>query len=84
MKRGFCGLAETLPHAVISLALAVAVLVVLDVFNPRMGFLTSTYSRIILCLLAVFAVALGVENAVRNRRAQRRRLQNTQNERRPR
>ena len=62
------GLGALLPHVSVSLALAVAVMVILDVFNPRMGFLSSTYSRIVLLLAAVIALASGIRSAALDRR----------------
>ncbi len=62
------GLGALLPHVSVSLSLAVAVMVILDVFNPRMGFLSSTYSRIVLLLAAVIALVSGIRSAALDRR----------------
>ncbi len=84
MKRLFRALAGALPHGAISLAAAVLVLLVLEYFNPRMGFLTSGYSRIVIALLALFAMAAGIQSAGRMRRARRKRMERWKNTRRSR
>ena len=46
-----------LSHLMISMLLALAVLVVLDSFNPAMGFLNSTVSKVfyvLLCAVGLF------------------------------
>lgn len=70
MKHGH-DLGALLPHVTISLSLAVGVMVILDFFNPRMGFLTSTYSRIILVLMVGFALASGIRSAAQDRKTQK-------------
>ena len=82
MKNKGCVFAALLNHVTVSLALAVGVLVILDVFNPRMGFLSSTYSRIVIAMLAVCALAVAIRSVRRDRRAQLRRIQREKNDRR--
>ena len=48
-------LGRVLPHAVFILSLDAAVLLILHGFNPRMGFLTSSPSKIMLTALVIFA-----------------------------
>ena len=73
-----------LNHVTVSLALAVGVLVILEIFNPRMGFLSSTYSRIVIALLAACALIVAIRSVRRDRRAQLRRIQREENARRSR
>jgi len=61
-------LGRLLPHLTIALAAAVAVMVILEYFNPRMGFLTSSYSMAVIGLLALFALAAGIRSAARDRK----------------
>ncbi len=82
MKKKGSALAALLDHVTVSLALAVAVLVVLDIFNPRMGFLSSTYSRAMIVLLAACSLTVAVRSIRRYRRARRKSLQKTENDRR--
>ena len=71
MKRWLSHIGAALPHLAIALALAVGTLVVLEYFNPRMGFLTSAYSMVVIFLLAVTALAAGIRSAARDRREQK-------------
>ena len=82
MKKKGSALAALLDHVTVSLALVVAVLVVLDMFNPRMGFLSSTYSRAVIVLLAACSLTVAVRSIRRYRRARRKSLQKTENDRR--
>ncbi|MBQ3275573.1 MAG: hypothetical protein IJH47_00760 [Oscillospiraceae bacterium] len=82
MKKKGSALAALLDHVTVSLALVVAVLVVLDIFNPRMGFLSSTYSRAVIVLLAACSLTVAVRSIRRYRRARRKSLQKTENDRR--
>lgn len=47
---------EFLPHLLISMLLVLAVLVILDGYNPAMGFLNSTVSKVFYGIL--FAVGM--------------------------
>ena len=50
-----------LPHLLLCMALGLALIVVLDGYNPMMGFLTSNVSKIyiyILCALAVLVALM--------------------------
>ena len=55
------GLNRILPHIVLVLALLFMVFLVLNSFNPMMGFLTGTYSRV---LLWVFSICAYLESAI--------------------
>ncbi len=53
-------ISRLLAHAVIVLAAGLLVLYILDIYNPMLGFLDSVYSRILLCVLLLLALALGI------------------------
>ncbi len=53
-------LKTVLANAVIVLAVTGLVFFILDIYNPLMGFMTSVYSRVLLCALFVLAPALGI------------------------
>ena len=61
-----------LSHAVIILSLSLITFFILDIYNPMMGFLSSRYSRVILCLYFVLSLALGIVSAAKSRRSARR------------
>ena len=55
-----------LPHLLLSMALGLVLITVLDGYNPLMGFLTSDVSKIyiyILCALAVLTALLYIAEA---------------------
>ena len=62
-----------LPHLLLSMALGLVLITVLDGYNPMMGFLTSDVSKIyiyILCALAVLTALLyigGTQRSPRNK-----------------
>ena len=53
-----------LPHLLISLLLVLAVLVILDGYNPAMGFLNSTVSKIFYGVLFVVGLFTAIRMAV--------------------
>ena len=55
MKRTGAVLKTLLAHITIILSLVVIVLVILSFYNPRMGFMTSDFSRSMISLLAAAA-----------------------------
>lgn len=57
-----------LPHLCISMLLVLAVIVILDAYNPTMGFLTSTASRVFLLILCVLGLAVCIDLVSRNRK----------------
>ena len=61
-------LLRVLPHLVLILAVMLLVLVVLNEFNPYMGFLSSGVTRVYYIIFAVLALALSIADAVRDRR----------------
>lgn len=61
--------APLLAHAVIVLVLSLATLFILDMYNPLLGFMSSTYTRILLCTLLVLSLILAVKFAGLVRRA---------------
>ena len=58
-------------HTVIVLALTNATFYILDIYNPLMGFLTTTYSKVMLCALYAASAALGILTAARLRQRRR-------------
>ena len=55
-----------LPHLLLSMALGLVLITVLDGYNPMMGFLTSDVSKIyiyILCVLAVLTALVYIAEA---------------------
>ncbi len=62
------GLHRLLSHIALALALGTVLLVILDGFNPRMAFLTSTPSHVFLLLLCVCTAAVCLWNILRDRR----------------
>lgn len=61
MRKIFAFIKYILPHLLLSMALGLALIAVLDGYNPMMGFLTSEVSKIyiyILCALAVLTALL--------------------------
>lgn len=50
-----------LPHLLISMLLVLIILVILDGYNPAMGFLNSSTSKVFYCILA----AVGLYTAIR-------------------
>lgn len=61
MRKIFAFIKYILPHLLLSMALGLALMAVLDGYNPMMGFLTSEVSKIyiyILCALAVLTALL--------------------------
>ena len=64
--KGFFG--RVLPHLVVILAVMLLVFVVLNEFNPYMGFLSSEITRIFYIVFAVLALVLGVVCVARDRR----------------
>lgn len=48
--------------------LVLAVIVILDAYNPTMGFLTSTASRVFLLILCVLGLAVCIDLVSRNRK----------------
>ena len=61
-------LERLLPHAVFILSLDVAALLILHGFNPRMGFLTSSASKVLLTVFVVFAALQALLTIIKNRR----------------
>ena len=57
-----------LPHAVMVLAVMFMVLLVLNGFNPRMGFISSDISRKWLWAFCVLALINGIVTVIRDRR----------------
>ncbi len=60
-----------LPHLLLCMALGLALIVVLDGYNPMMGFLTSNVSKIyiyILCALAVLTALLHIGESQRGQK----------------
>lgn len=55
-----------LPHLVIAMLLALAVITILHGFNPAMGFLTSKVSKLYIYAVCVFGIILGIVSAVDN------------------
>ncbi len=68
MNRFIRALARLLPHVVIDLAVVFMVFLVLNRFNPMMGFLTNSYSQALLWVFCATALAAAVALVVRNRR----------------
>lgn len=61
MRKIFAFIKYILPHLLLSMALGLVLIAVLDGYNPMMGFLTSEVSKIyiyILCALAVLTALL--------------------------
>lgn len=58
MNRFTFKLFKYLPHAVIALSLAVLTFVILNYFNPHLGFLSSGYSKTVFVLLGIAGIAL--------------------------
>ena len=58
-----------LAHAVIVLVLTMTTLFILDLYNPFLGFMSSTYSRILLCSLFLLATVLAVRYDILTARA---------------
>ena len=56
-------------HAVIVLSLSLTTLFILDIYNPLLGFMESTYSRVLLCALFVLSFALAVKTDLSLRRS---------------
>ena len=59
-----------LSHGVIVFALSLLVLIILDIYNPMLGFLSSPYSRGVMGVLIVLSLTLGIISAVRDRRSE--------------
>ena len=57
-----------LPHALMILAALFLVLLVLNEFNPYMGFLSSDVSKLFLLAFCAVALANGVVAVIRDRR----------------
>ena len=62
-----------LPHLSIALCLGLAVLTVLDGFNPMMAFLTSQPSKLFIYCCCAAGIASGIECVLSHRRRHRRR-----------
>ena len=60
-----------LSHAVIIFALVHITFLILDIFNPMMGFLSSRYSRVVFILFLLSALTLGIWCVVLCRRSAR-------------
>lgn len=61
MRKIFAFIKYILPHLLLSMALGLVLIAVLDGYNPMMGFLTSEVSKIyiyILCALVVLTALL--------------------------
>ncbi len=58
-----------LAHAAIVLAVATLVLIILDYYNPMLGFTDSPYSRVVLYAALAVAAVLGVAAVVKDRKA---------------
>ena len=61
MRKIFAFIKYILPHLLLCMALGLALIVVLDGYNPMMGFLTSEVSKTyiyILCALAVLVALM--------------------------
>ena len=58
MNRFTFKLFKYFPHVVIALALAVITFVILNYFNPHLGFLSTGYSKLIFVLLGVSSIIL--------------------------
>ena len=56
MRKIFAFIKYILPHLLLSMALGLVLIVVLDGYNPMMGFLTSQVSKIYICILCALAV----------------------------
>ncbi len=57
-----------LAHGVIVFALSLLVLIILDIYNPMLGFLSSAYSRGVMCVLITLSLWLGISAAAAGRR----------------
>lgn len=71
MKKLLYFIRYILPHLLLSMSLGLILIVVLDGYNPMMGFLTSAVSKIyiyILCALAVLTALLYIgETQIKSR-----------------
>ncbi len=57
-------------HAMIVLAISMLVFLILDQYNPMLGFLSSSYSRAVLGVLALLSLTLGIFFVVSGRRSE--------------
>jgi len=60
MSRKFAKTLSFFANLLLSLSLAVATFVILDFFNPKLGFLSSTYSIVVIALLSITAVITSI------------------------
>ena len=60
MNRFLFNVVRILPHLTMSLAAAVLVLVILNYYNPLLGFLSTAYSKIILVIFCLCALLSSV------------------------
>lgn len=71
MRKIFAFIKYILPHLLLCMALGLVLIVVLDGYNPMMGFLTSDVSKkyiYILCVLAVLTALLYIAETQRSPR----------------
>ena len=71
MRKIFAFIKYILPHLLLCMALGLVLIVVLDGYNPMMGFLTSDVSKkyiYILCALAVLTALLYIAETQRSPR----------------
>ena len=61
-------LSKVLPHVIIDLSLVFMVFLVLNKFNPMMGFLSNKYSQALLWVLCVCALAESILLIIFSRR----------------
>ena len=61
-------LEKLLPHIVIDMSVCFLVFLVLNNFNPMMAFLSNKYSRVLLVIFCVSALAESIVLIIRQRR----------------
>lgn len=62
---------STVPNLTVSLSVAVIVIVVLDYYNPMMGFLHSGAARVLVLVTAIFSLIASLSSYIAWRREKR-------------
>ena len=64
MNRFMFNVVRICPHLTLAFAAAILVLMILNYFNPLLGFLSTTYSKVILVLFCVCAALSSIGTVV--------------------
>jgi hypothetical protein len=64
MNRFMFNVVRICPHLTLAFAAATLVLVILNYFNPLLGFLSTTYSKVVLVLFCICAALSSVGTVV--------------------